>query len=461
MWDRAIRFASTVAVYHEEGDYIVHNFSENSWIVVDREEYNEIVARLQHEQATPADTARAYAANHGMTEASARQRVGRILLLLWANRIAYHPNKPMVEEPLPDLKRQVPKIVYFVTTYRCNLSCKYCYAESSPQVDTRRDLTTAEAIDMIDQVADLGVDSMAFTGGEALLRKDCIDLIAHARGRGLEIFLITNGSPVTPEKVKRLAPLLKAVTVSMDSPAPHRGHDAVRGTNSWEAAERAITLFQEAGVPVAINTTVTALSVGSLPDMVSWALDRGVRTHRIGAVSDLGRGGLNPLVADPLDKLRAEWATHRILVERLDEVNLGGMKLFNTPLTPFRLKRHCGVGLEEISIDSLGEVYPCKLLHLDHLRAGNIREKPLREIWESSEIFQAMLGVNPDNLPMCQPCTFRYICGGGCRAHQMSMTGDLYGTFTQDCPSLRRSLRRYMWMYWKQRMGCHERSERR
>ncbi|MFZ5817298.1 MAG: radical SAM protein [Bacillota bacterium] len=451
MWESPVGFADTLALYHEEGDYILHNYGLNSWIVVSREDYNQIVAPLRRERLTPARVAAAYGERMGLPAAAARQKVGSLLLLLFANRIALPPHQPAPVAPGGIQGRQVPKIIYFVTTYRCNLSCQYCYADSSPEVETRGDLSTAEAMALIDQVAELGVSYMAFTGGEALLRKDCIDLIAHARSRGLKPFLITNGSPVTPEKVKRLAPLLSGVTVSMDSPAAEQGHDAVRGRGSWEAARRAIALFQEAGVPVAVNTTVTARSVESMPEMVSWALDRSIQTHRIGAVSDLGRGGLNPLAAGPLERLRAERGAHRILVERLDEVDLDGIKLFNTPLSPFQLKRHCGVGVEEISVDSLGDVYPCKLLHLPHLKAGNIRERSLREIWEGSEIFEAMLGVNPDNLPDCRPCTFRYICGGGCRAHQMSMTGDLYGTFNQDCPSLRRSLRRHMWLHWQKR----------
>lgn len=447
MWDQPVRFAPTTAVYYESGSYIVHNYAIHSWIVVSRDDYA-VISGLQYQRMTPNEAVSWLVSHRGLSAAEARRKVGRLILLLRANKIAALPGEPFAEPP-GEVKRTVPNVVYFVATYRCNLACAYCYAESSPQAETAGDLTTAEAMAMIDQVADLGVKAMAFTGGEALMRRDCIDLIEHAKARGLQVSLITNGGPVTPEKAQRLARSLTSVTVSMDSPCAEGGHDAMRGAGSWERANRAIALFREAGIPVDVNTTVTAASVGHLPGMVSWALDHGIRSHRIGFVSELGRGESGMAASAP-DRIRAERESLRILVERIDEVNLRGLRFLHNPPPPFILKRHCGVGTEEISIDCKGDVYPCKLLHDPQFRAGNIREKPLREIWETSEVLKAMLGVNPDNLPGCRDCTFRYVCGGGCRAHQMAMTGDLYGTYDPDCPSLRRSLRRHMWLTYKQ-----------
>lgn len=448
VWQEPVSFYDSVAVYFESGEYVVHNYEAHSWVVLDREKYGWL-SQMQYGGQTPAEVMAAYQAASGVSESEARQAVGRLLLLLWANRIARHPShKPLPAPGLPP--RSVPKIVYFVATYRCNLTCAYCYAESSPQVDTKGDLTTAEAMAMIDQVADLGIGAMAFTGGEALLRPDCVELVEYAHGRGLKTFLITNGAPVTKAKAERLAKVLTQVTVSMDSPTAEGGHDAMRGSGSWGWANQAIEWFQEAGLPVAINTTITASSVDQLPEMAEWALDRGITQHRIGYVSDLGRGGTVSLSATPLERLEAERELLQVMLDNIDRVDLDGLKYLQTPPPPFILKLHCGVGLEEISIDSHGDVYPCKLLHLPHLKAGNLREQSLKEIWETSEILGAMVDVNPNQLPGCEPCTFRYVCGGGCRAHQMAMTGDLLGTYNGDCPSLRRSFRRQMWLHYKQ-----------
>ena len=181
MWDQPVRFAPTTAVYYESGSYIVHNYAIHSWIVVSRDDYA-VISRLQYQRMTPNEAVSWLVSHRGLSAAEARRKVGRLILLLRANKIAALPGEPFAEPP-GEVKRTVPKVVYFVATYRCNLACAYCYAESSPQAETVGDLTTAEAMAMIDQVADLGVKAMAFTGGEALMRRDCIDLIEHAKAR--------------------------------------------------------------------------------------------------------------------------------------------------------------------------------------------------------------------------------------------------------------------------------------
>jgi radical SAM protein with 4Fe4S-binding SPASM domain len=447
IWETPITFSETVAVYYESGDYIVHNYRLNTWIVVNKADYS-IVSKLQHARLTPNDVVSRFAEEQAVSPAEARKSVGRVLLRLWANRVAIHPGHPVKAPPSLDVQRTVPHVVYFVATYRCNLTCSYCYAESSPTVSAKGEMSTADAKRMIDEVAELGVKAMAFTGGEALLRHDCIELVEYAKSLGLQVHMITNGGPVTKEKAERLSRSLSSVTVSIDSATPGGGHDEMRGAGSWSKAERAVGLFQDNGMKVAVNTTVSGTTANQLPDMVSWALDRGITTHRIDFVSGLGRGKLS-MSARKRERLRAERASFEIIVERLDEVDLESLSFLNVPVRPTILKLHCGVGVQEISIDTHGNVYPCKLLHEPQMKAGNIFQRPLREIWDSAPVFQEMMGLRPDTFPGCQPCTFRYVCGGTCRAHQKAMTGDIRGTFNQECPALRRSLRRYMWLHGK------------
>ena len=58
-----------------------------------------------------------------------------------------------------------PEAVYFVTTYKCNLSCIYCYADSSPERSMNGDMDTDEAKDMIRQIKELGTKQLFYRWG--------------------------------------------------------------------------------------------------------------------------------------------------------------------------------------------------------------------------------------------------------------------------------------------------------
>ena len=78
-------------------------------------------------------------------------------------------------------------------------ACAHCYSKSGPGRTTEGELTTAEALGVIDDLADMGVPLILFTGGEPLMREDLFDLARHARDRGLKMALGTNGTLITPE----------------------------------------------------------------------------------------------------------------------------------------------------------------------------------------------------------------------------------------------------------------------
>ncbi len=72
-----------------------------------------------------------------------------------------------------------------------------------------------------------------------------------------------------------------------------------------------------------------------------------------------------------------------------------------------------------VFISHIGDVYPSGLLPV---KAGNVRETPLAEIYRESPIFKALR--NPDEFKgKCGVCEFRYVCGGS-RSRAYAMTGD-------------------------------------
>ena len=124
-------------------------------------------------------------------------------------------------------------------------------ANRDPDCQTEGELTTAEALSVIDDLADMGVPLILFTGGEPLLREDIWDLARHAKKRGIKMALSTNGTLITPEIARRIKDSgIEYAGISLDG-AQALTHDRFR--NSPGAFERTVAAFascQEGRAPV-------------------------------------------------------------------------------------------------------------------------------------------------------------------------------------------------------------------
>ncbi|MGH7370045.1 MAG: radical SAM protein, partial [Candidatus Methylomirabilaceae bacterium] len=88
-------------------------------------------------------------------------------------------------------------------TYKCPLRCLYC---SNPvnYHEMREELTTEQWMKAFSEAAELGVVQVHLSGGEPMVRKDLPELIRHARSRDLYTNLVTGGTMLDEDKLKRL-----------------------------------------------------------------------------------------------------------------------------------------------------------------------------------------------------------------------------------------------------------------
>jgi len=433
LWNQPFIFPA-VAVYAESGEYIVHNYILNSWAVYTPTEYK-VASKLIYSQITPEQLI-----EEGHTHSEVRQVASKLLLY----RIGYQGERTSEYEMMKAIYSQgmgnvIPKSVYFVSTYKCNLNCIYCYADSSPERSMNGDLTTEEAFDLIRQVKELGAKTLIFTGGEAFLRKDVLQLMEYANAIGLLVNVITNGTFINSrEKAAEVARLCNLVTISLDS-LDKKEHEANRGNGTWDKAFGAIQLLHDAGGKLKINQTVTSNNKDSIDSLIEYTRSRSMRLN-VTAIAQLGRGDDN--------QHGLTFKERRRISDRLLEEELQGAcqdDCTSVSIRQFEHKRHCGHGTSEFSVDAKGYVFPCKLMHHPMFCAGSIREKSLREIWETSFVFERARERTVHTLPECGKCTFRESCGGGCRAFHWGGTGDINATWDVDCASIRRGIRKRMW----------------
>ncbi|MET8132422.1 TIGR04053 family radical SAM/SPASM domain-containing protein [Streptomyces sp. NPDC005251] len=356
---------------------------------------------------------------------------------------------------------QRPFIVIWESTRACPLACLHCRAEAVPDRDPR-ELDTVAAQDLLRQVAAFGQPAPLFviTGGDPFQRPDLTDLIAYGRKIGVRVAVSPSGTPtLTEERLRAVrAAGASGLSLSLDGSTAEL-HDAFRGVpgvfrwtlDAWDTA-RAL------GMKVQINTTVARHNLHDLPDIVRLVAEHGAMLWSAFFLVPTGRGrslgvltpgevedilnfvydvGLTiPAKTTEAHHFRRVALQRRILADKGDD-HLAVLGL--GPLYKELRDRVADLGLDTsvrrvrrppldvnagrgfVFVSHTGSVHPSGFLPLG---AGSVRERPLTEIYRTSELFTGLRDA--DRLGgRCGACEFRHVCGGS-RSRAYGVTGDPY-----------------------------------
>jgi AdoMet-dependent heme synthase len=308
-------------------------------------------------------------------------------------------------------------------------------------------LTTGECYRLIDQILEAGSPILILTGGEPLKRPDVFEVGRYASKKGMRVVMGTNGTLINEQVAAKLKDIpLSRISVSLDFPRAEL-QDKFRGKDgAFEAALAGIQYARKAGIEVQINCTLTQMSVPFLDEMVELALKLGAVAFHPFLLVPTGRGkGLESLELSPRqyeETLNHIYDKQKELGERLFfkptdaphyvRIMKQRQKQAQTEITEFQeaatagrchpanvISRGCLAGIGFCFISHVGRVQGCGYLDIE---AGNIKEQPFNEIWNSSPLFYRLR--NPGNLKgKCGNCEFKRLCGG-CRARAYEATGD-------------------------------------
>ena len=112
----------------------------------------------------------------------------------WLDRECCVSTHSLVEQLKGGL--DAPICLTWELTYACNLACVHCLSSSGRR--DPRELTTAEAKAVLDELAGLQVFYLNIGGGEPMIRRDFFELVDHAVGNGIGIKFSTNGTYLPP-----------------------------------------------------------------------------------------------------------------------------------------------------------------------------------------------------------------------------------------------------------------------
>ena len=118
-----------------------------------------------------------------------------------------------------------PCEVAIEVTGRCNLNCKYCFNDSKDV-----DIPYSKLLNLIDQIDEMEVFEVCFTGGEPFIREDFLEILEYSSKKNFSILIVTNGTLLTKEKIERLDEmnLISSLQISVDSSNADI-HNYVRG----------------------------------------------------------------------------------------------------------------------------------------------------------------------------------------------------------------------------------------
>ncbi len=161
-----------------------------------------------------------------------------------------------------------PRLVFWEVTKGCNLRCVHCRATAT-ELASPNDLPTAQALNIIDQIAGFANPILVLSGGEPLYRPDIFQLAKYATDKGLRVALATNGTLVTKEVANKIVDSgVKRVSISLDG-ANSDTHDTFRGIpGAFDAAIYGFRNLKELGMPVQINMTIARHNAVELPKVL-------------------------------------------------------------------------------------------------------------------------------------------------------------------------------------------------
>ncbi len=331
-----------------------------------------------------------------------------------------------------------PFQVVWDITYACNLRCRHCYATAGKPLPD--ELTTEEALSVIDKLDRLGVTIISFSGGEPLVRKDIFELTSYAAEKGIYVAIATNGTLIDEETAKKMKENgISYVQISLDG--KKETHEAFRGIKGcYDRTIEGIKNAVKHEFFVNVSMTVTKLNYRDVPAVIELCEKLGVNWFMHYNFIPTGRGreivdlDITPEQREELLKFlynRNKTSNISLLstapqfarVALQCEAGFIPTHFYNIE-SGERLRQlaefigGCGAGRFYFAIKANGDIQPCVFFPL---KVGNIREDDLEDLWLHNQVFEDLR--NKDILKGCGSCGYRYYCGG-CRARAFNYFGD-------------------------------------
>lgn len=339
-------------------------------------------------------------------------------------------------------------VVVWNSTRTCNLTCRHCYMSSDAK-KYQNELTTVEAKQFIDDLAEFNVPVLLFSGGEPLIRPDFFELATYAAEKGVRPTLSTNGTLITREVAQKIKDIgVGYVGISLDG--LREVNDKFRGKEgAFEAAMQGIKNCVAVGQRVGLRFTINHHNIQELDQIFDFIEEENIDRVCFYHLVYSGRG--NAMMAEDVTPEESRKAMDTIIRRTKDfearglkkeiltvDNHCDGVYMYIKALTEgdealaAQIKEYISMNGGNRSGIAFGEVDPMGYVHPDqftqHHTFGNVRERKFSEIWqdESHELLAGLKDRKHLLKGRCSKCQYLDNCNGNFRTRAEATTGDFW-----------------------------------
>lgn len=339
-------------------------------------------------------------------------------------------------------------VVVWNSTRTCNLKCRHCYMSSDAK-KYQNELTTAEAKQFIDDLADFNVPVLLFSGGEPLIRPDFFELADYAAKKGVRPTLSTNGTLITPEVARKIKDIgVGYVGISLDG--LREVNDKFRGkAGAFEAAMNGIKNCVAVDQRVGLRFTINHHNIQELENIFDFIEEENINRVCFYHLVYSGRG--NQMMDEDVTAEESRRAMD-IIIRRTRDFEERGLKkeiltvdnhcdgvyMYLKALQEGKdelaqqIKKYISMnggnrsGMAFAEVDPLGYVHPDQFTQ--HRTFGNVRERKFGDIWQdtTNPIMAGLKDRKPLLKGRCSKCKFLDNCNGNFRTRAEARTGDFW-----------------------------------
>ncbi len=293
--------------------------------------------------------------------------------------------------PIPNIL-SAPLRVHLTITNECALRCRHCSQDTRDPLPN--ELSLEEIQKLCDELAEIGTCELTIGGGEPFLRNDLLQIVTYARQKGLSVSLSTTATSVSRVVAKKIAEVgLKSIRVSFDG-STEKSYDYYRGKKgSYRKAVRGIKTLREIfdKTPMTLHTTLMKSNMTEILTLARMVQKLRLNVWSVDYIKPVGYAS----------DARQLWLTkeeaaeaYKNLCKIVDNTNIK-MEMAHFPLKSQRKATFLGFSCLGANlycyISANGSVAPCSFT-CRQFPAGNLRQKNLRDIWTSSEVFRKFRG---------------------------------------------------------------------
>jgi MoaA/NifB/PqqE/SkfB family radical SAM enzyme len=269
-----------------------------------------------------------------------------------------------------------PLYVAWQVTNECNLACLHCIEESGPGKAFHDELSDEQVFRVLDQMIDLEVPYLSFSGGEPMVHPRFFDMVEYVCARNGQLKVETNGHYLNPENCARLKKLgVKAVQVSLDG-ASRETFNRMRVRGDFDLTVQGIKNLRAAGVPIEINYSPTSFNAHEIGSAVDLAAELGAYSFYTGRTMYTGNAVKTWQKMAPTEAQYGDF--FRTLHAKVGEYE-GRMRVYFHEmglLEELRYRLHHPAALLIVLPNGL-----VKLINALPFVCGDLRKQTLGEIW--------------------------------------------------------------------------------